>query len=124
MPFHVIGRDGYFLPHPIRMDEALLGPGQRVAAIVVGSQTGSHEFKSVAFKFDERQASLPEVNLGTVVSQGPPADVAAVEANVNSQHVNGQLYVDVVRSSPVEPDRAPAHVRIFGQPAKDCLLHQ
>ena len=26
MPFYVIGRDGYFLPHPIKMDEVLLGP--------------------------------------------------------------------------------------------------
>jgi hypothetical protein len=25
MPFSVIGRDGYFLPHPIKMDEVLLG---------------------------------------------------------------------------------------------------
>ncbi len=33
MPFYVIGRDGYFLPRPIRMDEVLLGPGQRVSVI-------------------------------------------------------------------------------------------
>jgi suppressor of ftsI len=101
MPFCVIGRDGYFLPRPIRMEEVLLGPGQRVAAIVVGGQAGSHAFKSVAFKFDERQPSLPEVNLGTVVSQGAPADVAAAEANVSAQRVNGPLYVDVVRSSQI-----------------------
>jgi suppressor of ftsI len=107
MPFYVIGRDGYFLPRPIRMEEAILGPGQRVAAIVVGGQPGSYAFKSVEFKFDERQPSLPEVNLGTVVSQGPAADVAAAEANVSTQRVNGPLYVDVVRSSPI------AHRRTF-----------
>ncbi len=107
MPFYVIGRDGYFVPRPIRMEEVLLGPGERVAAIVVGGQAGNHAFKSVAFKFDERQPSLPEVNLGTVISRGPPADVAAVEANIGAQHVNGPLYVDVVRSSPI------AHRRTF-----------
>jgi FtsP/CotA-like multicopper oxidase with cupredoxin domain len=47
------------------------------------------------------------VKLGTVVSQGPPADVAAAEANVSAQHVNGPLYVAVVRSSPI------AHRRTF-----------
>jgi FtsP/CotA-like multicopper oxidase with cupredoxin domain len=107
MPFYVIGRDGYFLPRPIRMGEVLLGPGQRVAAIVVGGQGGSHMFRSVAFKFDERQPPLPEVSLGTVVSQGPSADVAAAEANVTAEHVNGPLYADMVRSSPI------AHRRTF-----------
>jgi suppressor of ftsI len=107
MPFYVIGRDGYLLPRPIRMEEVLLGPGQRVAAIVVGGRAGSHAFKSVAFKFDERQPALPEVSLGTVVSEGPPADVAAAEANISAQHVNGPLYVAMVRSSPI------AHRRTF-----------
>ena len=37
MPFYLIGRDGYFVPRPIRMDEVILGPGQRFSAIVVGS---------------------------------------------------------------------------------------
>ena len=46
------------------------------------------------------------MNLGTVVSQGPPADVAAAEANVSVQHINGPLSVDVVRSSPIAHRRA------------------
>ncbi len=104
MPFYLIGRDGYFVPHPIRMEEVILGPGQRFSAIVVGGQAGRHAFKSVAFKFDERQPPLPEISLGTVVSNGPAADVAA-EANVGAQHVNGPLYVDMVRSSPIAQRR-------------------
>jgi suppressor of ftsI len=105
MPFYLIGRDGYFVPRPIRMEEVILGPGQRFSAIVVGGQAGRYAFKSVAFKFDERQPPLPEVNLGTVVSNGPAADVAAAEAMVNTQHVNGPLYVDMVRSSPITQRR-------------------
>ena len=105
MPFYLIGRDGYFVPRPIRMDEVILGPGQRFSAIVVGGQTGRNAFKSVAFKFDERQPPLPEVNLGTVVSNGPTADVAAAEAKVRAQHVNEPLYVDMVRSSPITQRR-------------------
>jgi suppressor of ftsI len=107
MPFYVIGRDGYFLPRPIRQDEVLLGPGQRASAIVVGGQPGTYAFKSVSLKFDERQPPLPEVDLGTVVSDGPPADIGATEATVRAQHVNEPLYVDVVRSSPI------AHRRTF-----------
>jgi FtsP/CotA-like multicopper oxidase with cupredoxin domain len=107
MPFYLIGRDGYFLPRPIKTEELLLGPGQRVATIVVGGQAGRHAFKSVAFKFDERQPTLPEVSLGTVVAQGPSADIAAAEAKVSAQRVNEPLYVDVVRTSPI------AHRRTF-----------
>ena len=107
MPFYVIGRDGYFLPRPIRQAEVLLGPGQRASAIVVGGQPGRYAFKSVPLRFDERQPPLPEVDLGTVVSDGPPADIAAAEAVVRSQQVNEPLYADVVRSSPI------AHRRTF-----------
>jgi FtsP/CotA-like multicopper oxidase with cupredoxin domain len=101
MSFYVIGRDGYFVPRPIRTEEVLLGPGQRVSAIVVGGQPGPHTLKSVAFKFDQQQPPLPELDLGTVVSQGPATDIAAAEATVDAQHVNQPLYVDTVRSSPI-----------------------
>jgi suppressor of ftsI len=106
MPFYVIGRDGYFLPRPIRQDEVLLGPGQRASAIVVGGQPGRYAFRSVLFKFDERQPPLPEIDLGTVVSEGSPADIGAAEAMVSAQHVNEPLYVDAVRSSPIAHRRA------------------
>lgn len=107
MPSYLIGRDGYFVLRPIRMDEVLLGPGQRASAIVVGGPAGRHELKSVAFKFDQRQPPLPEVALGVVVSEGPPADIPAAEAKVRAQQVNGTLYVETVRSSPI------AHRRTF-----------
>jgi suppressor of ftsI len=105
MPFYLIGRDGYFVPRPIKMEEVILGPGQRFSAIVIGGEAGPHAFKSVAFKFDERQPPLPEVNLGTVVSAGPAADLALTEAKVSTQHANGPLYVDTVRSSPIARQR-------------------
>src|SRR5439155_20855268 len=105
MPFYLIGRDGYFLPRPVKMEEVLLGPGQRFSAIGVGRQTGRHEFKSVGFQFDERQPPLPEVSLGAVVSKGLATDVATAEAKVSTQHVNGSLYVDMVRSNPITRQR-------------------
>jgi suppressor of ftsI len=105
MPFYLIGRDGYFVARPIRMDEVILGPGQRFSAIVVGAQAGRYAFKSVAFKFDERQPPLPEVDLGIVVSGGPSTDVVAADAKVNAQRVNESLYMDAVRSSPITRQR-------------------
>ena len=33
MPFYVIGRDGYFVPRPVRMDEVLLGPGRPASTV-------------------------------------------------------------------------------------------
>jgi FtsP/CotA-like multicopper oxidase with cupredoxin domain len=119
MPFYLIGRDGYFVPRPIRLEEVILGPGQRFSAIVVGGPGGRYAFKSVAFKFDERQPPLPEVNLGTVVSNGPAMDGAVTETQVAAQHVNEALYVDDVRSSPI------AHRRTFAfsvNPQKTAFL--
>lgn len=107
MPFYLLGRDGYFVPRPVKMDSLILGPGQRVSVVVVGGPADQYAFKSVEFKFDELQPPLPEVALGTVVSGGPPADIARATANVEAQHVNVPLYVDTVRSSPI------AHRRTF-----------
>jgi FtsP/CotA-like multicopper oxidase with cupredoxin domain len=107
MPFYLLGRDGYFVPNPIRMDSLILGPGQRISVVVVGGVAGQYAFKSIEFKFDESQLPLPQVDLGTVVSEGPPADIASAAARVAAQHVDVPLYVDTVRSSQV------AHRRVF-----------
>ena len=107
MPFYVIGRDGYFVPQPVKMNAVLLGPGQRVAAIIVGNRPGRYAVKSVPFEFDVTAPILPRVKLGTVISQGPPANVAAVESRILNQHASGPLYVETVRSSPI------AHRRTF-----------
>jgi suppressor of ftsI len=45
MPFQLLGRDGYFVPGPIKMDDVILGPGQRFSAIVVGGRAGRHAFQ-------------------------------------------------------------------------------
>jgi len=111
MPFYMIGRDGYFLPEPLRAEEVILGPGQRVSVIVVGGQPGSYAFKSVSFRFDEQQPLLPELGLGTIVSQGPTADVAAIAGRILAQRVSTPLYVDVVRSSPIARRRIVAFSR-------------
>ena len=106
MPFYLIGRDGYFAEHPVTMDAVLLGPGQRVEAIVIGDRPGRYAVETVPFKFDVTAPALPRISLGTVVSQGPPTNVEAVASRIVGQHASG-LYVDAVRSSPI------AHRRTF-----------
>jgi suppressor of ftsI len=100
MPFYVIGRDGYFVAHPVETKAVLLGPGQRVEAFVVGGRPGRYAFTSVPFKFDVTMPILPSVALGTVVSQGPSADIAAAASRIRAQLAGG-LYADIVRSSPI-----------------------
>jgi FtsP/CotA-like multicopper oxidase with cupredoxin domain len=72
---------------------------------VVGGQPGRHAFKSVSFKFDELQPPLPEVNLGSVLSQGPAADIAAISSEIVKQRVEERLYVDTVRANPISRRR-------------------
>jgi FtsP/CotA-like multicopper oxidase with cupredoxin domain len=58
MPFYLIGRDGYFLPRPIKQDEVLLGPGQRASAIVVGGQPAKYAFKHAILSRTELSYAL------------------------------------------------------------------
>jgi len=64
MPLYVIGRDGYFSEHPVKMSAVVLGPGQRVAVVVIGSQPGRYAFESALFQFDVTAPTLPRVGLG------------------------------------------------------------
>ena len=110
MPLYLIGCDGYFAAHPVKMDAVLLGPGQRVEAIVVGPQPGHSAIESVPFQFDVTAPILPRVALGTLVSEGPPANVGAVESRILGEHARG-LYADTVRASPIAQRRTFAFSR-------------
>ena len=77
----------------------------------MGGEPGSYAFKSVSFRFDDQQSPLPELGLGTIVSQGPTADVAALERRVLAQRISTPLYVDVVRSRPIARRRLFAFSR-------------
>jgi FtsP/CotA-like multicopper oxidase with cupredoxin domain len=110
LPLYVIGRDGYFAEHPVKMNTVLLGPGQRVEAIVVCNQPGRHAVESVLFRFDVAAPPLPQVSLGTLVCKGPPASVDAVESRILDQRAHG-LYADAVRASPIAQRRTFAFSR-------------
>ncbi len=101
MAFYIVGTDGHYLPRPRKVEQVLLGPGQRIEAVVVGDLPGKYRFESVPFTLEEGRPPLPERDLGVVVSEGPPADVASAEARVAAQTVQVARYIDAVRRSPV-----------------------
>jgi suppressor of ftsI len=101
MPFFVIATDGNYLARPRRMEEVVLGPGQRMEAVVVGGVPGRHAFTSVPFTLEEGRPPLPERPLGVVLSRGPPADVAKAEQQVEGQRCNAARSIDALRQSVV-----------------------
>lgn len=101
MAFYVVGTDAHYLPRPQKVDHVLLGPAQRIDALVVGGPQGRYSFKSLPFTLEEGRPPLPERDLGVVVSAGAGADVAAAEARVAAQKVQVARYIDEVRRSPI-----------------------
>ncbi len=101
MPFYVVATDGHYLGHPTRMDEVLLGPGGRIEAVVVGGPKGRYAFESIPFVMEQGRPPLPRHALGTVLSEGPAADVDAVASRVEGETVNQSRYIDALRASPI-----------------------
>jgi suppressor of ftsI len=101
MPFFIVATDGHYLSRPRRMEEVMLGPGQRVEAVVVGGEPGPHAFRSESFTLEVGRPPLPERSLGVVVSRGPPADVAANQKRIEEQTVHTGRFIDEIRGSPI-----------------------
>ena len=101
MPFYVLATDGYWLKRPEKTDDMLIGPGQRREVVVVGGKPGRYAFKSVSFSLEEGQPPLPEHDLGVLVSDASPTNVAEAEARVLAQEVTGRRLIDLVRSSAI-----------------------
>jgi suppressor of ftsI len=101
MPLYVLATDGHYLRQPTPVAEVMLGPGQRIDAVVIGGPPGRYQFKSVSFPLESGEPPLPERLLGVVESQGPPADIIAAEARVKSQTIDMQRLIDALKSSPI-----------------------
>jgi FtsP/CotA-like multicopper oxidase with cupredoxin domain len=98
---YLIGTDGTYLHRPVKVDEMMLGPGQRIEVVAVGGPPGSYHLKSIPFILESGRPPLPEHELGIVVSDGPAADITAAEAKVVAQAVEVSRYIEALRASPI-----------------------
>ena len=101
MALYLIGTDGTYLHRPVKVDDIMLGPGQRVEVVAVGGPTGNYHLRSIPFTLESGRPPLPEHELGTVVSDGPAADIAAAEAKLTAQAVEASPYIEALRASPI-----------------------
>jgi suppressor of ftsI len=110
MPLYVIATDGHPLAQPKKIDQVLLGPGQRLDAIVIGPPAGEYAMETPLFKNMAWRDPFPAQQIATVVSAGPAASTDA-EPEVLRQRVAGPRWIDEVRASPIARQRRLVYSR-------------
>jgi suppressor of ftsI len=107
---YVIATDGHPLSRPRKMNELLLGPGQRIDAIAVGPPAGEYAFTTLPFKNMAWREVFPGQQVATIASAGPPASGDA-DAEVSRQRVAQPRWIDEVRASKVARQRRIVYSR-------------
>jgi suppressor of ftsI len=110
MPLYVIATDGHPLAQPKKIDQVLIGPGQRLDAIVIGPPAGEYAMSTPLFKNMAWRDPFPAQQIATVVSAGPAAAVDA-EPEVLRQRVASPRWIDEVRMSPIARQRRLVYSR-------------
>jgi suppressor of ftsI len=110
MPLYVIATDGHPLAQPKKIDRVLLGPGQRIDAIVIGPPAGEYAMNTPLFKNMAWRDPFPAQQIATVVSAGPAATTDA-EPEILRQRVAGPRWFDEVRTSPITGQRRIVYSR-------------
>ena len=110
MPLYVIATDGHPLAQPKKIDQVLLGPGQRIDAIVIGPPAGEYAMNTPLFKNMAWRDPFPAQRIATVVSAGPAATADAAP-EVMRQRVAGPRWIDEVRKSPIARERRIVYSR-------------
>jgi suppressor of ftsI len=110
MPLYVIATDGHPLAQPKKIDQVLLGPGQRIDALVIGPPAGEYPMNTPLFKNMAWRDPFPAQQIATVISAGPPA-TADAEPEVLRQRVAGPRWIDEVRASPIARQRRIVYSR-------------
>jgi suppressor of ftsI len=107
---YVVATDGHPLARPRKMNEFLLGPGQRIDAIAVGPSPGEYAIATLPFKNMAWREIFPGQQVATIVSAGPPAKANA-EAAVSGQQIAEARWIDEVRKSAVARERRIVYSR-------------
>jgi suppressor of ftsI len=110
MPLYVVATDGHPLSRPRKLSEFLIGPGQRIDAIVIGPPAGEYIMGTLLFKNMAWRDPFPAQQIATIVSAGPAVQADA-EPEVLRQHVAAPRWIDEVRQSPISRQRRIVYSR-------------
>ncbi len=110
MPLYVVATDGHPLSRPRKMTEFLIGPGQRIDAIVIGPPAGEYAMSTLQFKNMAWREPFPAQQIATIMSAGSPASTVA-ETEVLRQRVDRARWIDEVRKSTIARRRRLVYSR-------------
>lgn len=111
MPLYVITTDGHPLSRPQRLTEFLIGPGQRMDAIVVGPPAGEYPMRTIPFQNQAWKAPDPAQHMATVVASGAIDSAQASEAEILAQQAQGTRWIDEIRKTPIARRRILSYSR-------------
>jgi suppressor of ftsI len=107
---YAIAIDGHPLSRPRKMNEFLLGPGQRIDAIAIGPPPGKYAIATLPFKNMAWREIFPGQQVATIVSAGPPASADA-KAEVLRQRMEVKRWIDELRASAIARQRRIVYSR-------------
>jgi FtsP/CotA-like multicopper oxidase with cupredoxin domain len=107
---YVVATDGHPLARPRKVSEFLLGPGQRIDAVVIGPPPGEYVIATLPFKNMAWREVFPGQQVATLVSTGPSASANA-DAEVLRQRVASPRWLDEVRKSTIVRHRRIVYSR-------------
>ena len=100
LSLYVVATDGHPLSRPRKLNEIIIGPGQRVDAIAIGPPAGEYAMATSLFKNMAWREPFPAQQIATILSAGPPVSTTA-DAEVLRQRAVGSRWIDEVRASPI-----------------------
>lgn len=110
MPLHVVATDGHPLSRPRLVREFLIGPGQRIDAVVIGPPPGEYSMGTAVFKNMAWRDPFPAQPVATIVSSGPPVSGDAA-SEIMRQHVAAPRWIDEIRASTIARRRRLVYAR-------------
>jgi suppressor of ftsI len=102
MPLYVLATDGHPLSSPRKVNEFLIGPGERIDAVAIGPGPGEYAMRTIAFQNEAWRKPDPAQQLASIVSAGPQSSGRAGETDIlRSRPDEMSPWIDEVRSAPI-----------------------
>jgi len=102
MPLYVLATDGHPLSSPRKVNEFLVGPGERIDAVAIGPEPGEYAMRTISFQNEAWRKPESVQQLASIVSAGPRASGRDGETEILRLHANEtRPWIDEVRSAPI-----------------------